>query len=136
MLQLPDAERFARYLEQQAGEPLVATKERRVRQWGHWGAVYEIKTASGVLIGEYTRYNPAKGKKDGIRHYEGIIPGFVNQAIVKHNNETGDNRDVCIARPLYAEAYNEEGELRNIHGPISKDGFARLDGYPETLPFP
>lgn len=135
-LVLPDADRFAQYLEQQAGEPLVATKVRRVRGWGHWGAVYEIRTEAGDLIGEYTRYNPAKGKKDGMRKYEGIIPGFVNKAIVRHNEESGGNRDVRIARPLYTEAYMEDGSPRHFRGPISEDGFARIDGHTETIPFP
>jgi|GEM_PF-6654996 len=133
---LPDAERFAQYLEQQAGEPLVAIKVRRVRQSGHWGAVYEIKTIDDKLLGEYTRYNPDKGKKDGTRMYHGIIPGFVNTGIDKHNKETGENINVRFAHPLYAEAYMSDGRPRNFQEPISEDGFARVDGHPEHIPFP
>ena len=136
MLVLPDAECFARFLEQQAGEPLVATKVRRTRAWGHWGAIYEVRTQSGEFLGEYTRFNPDTGKKDGIRSYEGIIPGFVNQAIAEDNKKTGRNRDVRVARPLYFEAYMKDGRPRNFRGPISKDGFARIDGHTESLPFP
>lgn len=60
-LTLPGAEEFAQFLEQQVGKPLVATKTWRVRRWGHWGKVWIIQTIDGVIIGEYSRFNPDKG---------------------------------------------------------------------------
>ena len=140
---LPGAEQFldyfAEHMKDSGFTSLDVVFVRRVRQWGHWGRVYQIRFNhnSDTVLGEYTRYNPAKGKQDGIRTFEGRLPWYTNQAIVEanRNRDDGKHDDERIVRLCYCEALMTDGNPRNYWGPVSQDGFARIDGH-RTIPFP
>lgn len=138
---LPGAERFARclrrrYIRQTPRTDLVLGEPRRVREFGHWGKQWQITTTEGTAVGTYTRYNAGKDKPNGIRVYNGVYPGYINMAVVRANVADPEHRiPRDTIRLCYAEAHMKDGESRPFHGPISEDGFARIDGH-ETIPFP
>lgn len=133
---LPGAEAFAQYLEDQTGEPLVITRDKRTRCWGHWGKRYWIETKKGVEIGCYTRYNRTEDDPNGIRAFEGHLLGYVNQKIAE--NTSGDPDAVGPINSIhltYGPVDMGNGQHRSYFGEISPEGFARIDGH-TTIPFP
>ncbi len=136
---MPGAERFARYLNDIVGGNL-RTEGPEIVEFsydGKYGKKWVIKL-DGKELGKYTTFGPKPGETGVIREYDGIIPGYVNEAAVVSNKyETGEaklpldhvvlvySNSCCVLTDL-----DEKSSIKML-----KTLWQRQDGH-DKIPFP
>lgn len=138
---IPEAENFTKYLLSVVGKEDVLTIDGPdVIDWN-----YDIKYGlswiiflNGEKLGEYRTFDPNPREKNKAKAYIGLIPGYVNEAIVIHNEGLEEEHKIPVNQVSldYSNQKFEAGEFHHgQHGTIVKTRWKRQDRHKE-IQFP
>ena len=92
--EIPGAEAFSRYLAAQVGTELqVSGPEVLDLSYGMDFTRRYIVRAGDQVLGEFYQFGPKPGEKQMGKEFRGRVPGYVNEAIVIHNQYRGQDEE-------------------------------------------